>query len=111
MVSTSTVDKVGSKSVILRSTGHEKCRVSVCLTGRADGEKMKPFIVFKDAGREVEKLNKEFSSKCVIASSSNAWINTELTHKKIEKYLDTFSFGRRWFALGHLLLSYRRFCY
>ena len=43
-------------------------------------------------------MNKEFSSKCVIASSSNAWMNTELTHNWIEKVLGTFSFGRRLLA-------------
>ena len=98
MVSTSTVDKTGSKNVHLKSTGHEKSRVTVCLTAKASGEKMKPFIVFKGAKREVEALNKEFSGKCVVASSPNGWMNSELTSKWINNVLGTFSFGRRLLA-------------
>ena len=29
----------------MKSTGHDKVRVSVCLTGKGDGTKCKPFIV------------------------------------------------------------------
>ena len=71
MVSTSTVDKTGSKHVHLKTTGHKKSCVLVCAMAKGNREKMKPFIVFKGAKREVEKLNKEFSGKCIVASSSN----------------------------------------
>lgn len=98
MVSSSTVDKTGSKTVTLKSTGHEKSRVSVCLTAQGSGKKMKPFIVFKEAKRDVEKLNKEFHGKCVVASSSNGWMNSELTIKWIEEVLGSFSFARRLLA-------------
>ena len=37
MVSNTTVEKTGSKEVNMKSTGHDKVRVSVCLTGKADG--------------------------------------------------------------------------
>ena len=40
MVSSSTVDKIGSKTLTMKSTGHEKCQVSVCSTAQGDGEKM-----------------------------------------------------------------------
>ena len=49
MVSNTTLEKTGTKTVTMKSSGHEKCRVSVCLSARADGSKMKPFIVFKGA--------------------------------------------------------------
>ena len=39
MVGTTTVSNVGSQDVVLKSTGHEKVRVSVCLTARTDGTK------------------------------------------------------------------------
>lgn len=98
MVSSTTIESTGSKTVTLKSTGHEKSRVSVCLTAKANGEKLKPFIVFKGAKREVEKLNKEFSGKCVVASSVNGWMDTELTSEWIDKVLGTFSFGKRLLA-------------
>ena len=98
MISTSTVDKTGSKSVHLKSTGHEKSSVSVCLTTKVNGEKLKPFIVFKVATREVEKLNKKFSGMCVVAKFSNGWMNTELTSSSINKVIGSFAFGRHLLA-------------
>ena len=71
VVGTTTVSKVESQGVVLKSTGHEKARVSVCLTARADRTKLKPFIVFKGAKREVATLNQEFREKCILASSEN----------------------------------------
>ena len=52
MVSDTTVDKIGSKDIILKTTGHEKVRVTVCLAAKSDGTKMKPYIVFGGAKRE-----------------------------------------------------------
>ena len=71
MVSSSTDEKTGSKSITMKSTGHEKSRVSVCLTAKGNGTKLKPFIVFKGARRDVSALNTEFHGRCVIASSEN----------------------------------------
>ena len=38
MVSNTTVEVTGSKEVAMKSTGHDKLRVTVCLAGKADGE-------------------------------------------------------------------------
>ena len=35
---------------------------------------------FKDAKRETPAMKKEFRRHAVVASSKNAWMNTELTH-------------------------------
>ena len=51
------------------------------------GQKLKPFIVFGGAKREVEALNKEFRSHCVIVSSSNDWMNEEHMTRYVEKLL------------------------
>ena len=37
MVATTTVTKKGSKDVAVQPTGHEKARVTVCLTAKAMG--------------------------------------------------------------------------
>ena len=39
----------------MKSTGHDKVRVSVCLNGKADGTRLKPFNVFKGARRMKNK--------------------------------------------------------
>ena len=46
----------------------------------------------------MKKLNEEFRSKCVIASSGNAWMNEGLTLIWADKVLGKFSFGRRLLA-------------
>ena len=62
MVSNTTVEKTGSKEVPMKSTGH-KVRVSVCLAGKADGCKCRPFIVFKGAKQASKALHEEFKRK------------------------------------------------
>lgn len=95
MVATSTVAKTGAKDIPLKTTGHEKTRVSVCLTMKADGTKMKPFIVFIGAKREAKALDEEFKRHCRVASTANGWMNEELTLRYIEEILGRFAFGRR----------------
>ena len=51
MVSNTTVHKEGAKSVCLKTTGHEKYMISVCLAAKADGTKLEPFVVFRVAKR------------------------------------------------------------
>ena len=98
MVSDMTVDKTGTCTITMKSTGHEKRHVSVCLTAKADGSKLKPFILFKNAKHETRVLSKEFRTQCVIVSSSNGWMNDDLTMEYTKKVLGTFSFGRRFLA-------------
>ena len=42
-----TVDVKGTKSVLIKTTGHEKTRFTVVLTCMADGTKLKPMVIFK----------------------------------------------------------------
>ena len=42
----------------MKTTGHEKCRVTAGLAAKGDGTNLKPFIVFKGGKRDVEKLKK-----------------------------------------------------
>ena len=80
------------------TTGHEKVRISVCLAAKADGTKLKPMIVFGGAKREVKKLSEEFKGRCVVASSSNAWMNDELTKCWVQCVLGKLAFTRRLLA-------------
>ena len=41
----------------MKSTGHEKVRVTVCLATKGDGTKCKSFIVFAGAKRECKSLH------------------------------------------------------
>ena len=53
------MDKIGSRDVPLKTTSHEKVRVSICLAARGDGTKLKPFVVFAGAKRESKALHEE----------------------------------------------------
>ena len=93
-----TVETTGKKEVSLKNTRHEKVRISVCLSARAHGTKLKPFIIFGGAKRESEALNKEFGSRCVLVLSPNGWMNESLTLKFVECVIGKFSFSRRLLA-------------
>ena len=60
MVSETTVEATGNKDVPMKSTRYEKVRVSVCLTAKLDGTKLKPFIIFGVAKRESTSLHDEY---------------------------------------------------
>ena len=98
MVSNTTIDKQGVKSVCLKTTGHEKYMVSVGLAAKADGTKLQSFVVFCAAKRESKSLEEEFKSRCVVESSANAWINEELTTILVKRVSSVFSFSRRLLA-------------
>lgn len=93
MVSNTTVDRVGASSINLKTTGHEKVMVTVCLSAQADGKKLKPFIVFRAAKCETKKLNEDFRHKCIVTTSSNTWMNEELTLNWVKSILGAFSFN------------------
>ena len=78
IVSNITIDKLRAKSACMKTTGHENFMVSVCLATKADGTKLKPFVVFRAAKRESTSLDEEFESRSVVKSSGNAWMNEEL---------------------------------
>lgn len=61
MVSNTTVEIFGSKEIPIKSTGHEKFRVSVYLTGKANGSKSKRFIVSKEAVEKENFIMKNFN--------------------------------------------------
>ena len=72
MVSETTAEAIGAKDVLMKSTGDEKFRASVCLAAKLDGTKLKPFIVFGAAKRESKSLHNEYKRQCSVTSSSNA---------------------------------------
>ena len=46
MIANTTVEKRGAHTVSLKTPGHEKAKITVCLTACANGDKKKPFFVF-----------------------------------------------------------------
>ena len=94
-IANTTVEKRGAHTVSLKTTGHEKAKITVCLTACANGDKQKPFFLFKGAKREVKRLNEEFRTQCVVATSASGWMTEELTEQYILEVLGVFTFGKR----------------
>ena len=87
MIANTTVGKRGAHTVSLKSTRHEKAKITVCLTACANGDKKKPFFIFKGAKREVKHLNEEFRTQCIVATSGSGWMTDELTEQYIREVL------------------------
>ena len=94
MQSDSTVALTGTRSVPLKTTGHNKDHFTVILTARADGLKMKLFVVCKGKGtrliKELQKIQGIF-----VYFSTNGWMNDALTIKYLHDIIGVFSFDKR----------------
>ena len=94
MPSDTTVTTTGARSVPVKTTGHEKDHFTVILTAKADGTKMKPFIVFKGKGTRLIKELQRISG-VVVQFSANGWMNDHLTGVYLRSVIGTFSFNKR----------------
>lgn len=94
MMSDTTVAETGSRAVPIKTTGHEKDHFTVVLTARADGKKMKPFVVFKGKGtRLIKQLDK--IPGVIVRFSTNGWLNDTLTSDYLESVIGRLSFDKR----------------
>ena len=81
MVSGSTVSKKGKKTVLMKSTGHEKSRYTVVLAVTADGNKLPPMIIY----RRKTKPPGNFPSGVVIHWNAKGWMDEEACNIWIQK--------------------------
>ncbi|CAJ1057871.1 Pogo transposable element with KRAB domain [Xyrichtys novacula] len=96
MVGDSTVDARDPHSVSLKTTGHEKARITVALAAKADGTKLKAFVVFKGAVRDAKAIQN--IPGAVITSSKNGWFNNDLTKEWLQKVVGKFHLGAQLLA-------------
>ena len=71
MPSARTVNTVGEKTVLVKTTGHEKNRFKVVLSCLADGTKLKPMIIFK----RKTVPNFPFPAGVIIHAQKNGWMD------------------------------------
>jgi hypothetical protein len=64
MPANTTVDTNGSKSVLVKTTGHEKLRITMMLSVLADGRKLTPFVILRRKNLPKEKLPTGIIFKC-----------------------------------------------
>lgn len=89
-VGTTSVDTKGKKEIPIKSTGHEKVRITVILTARADGKKCKPYIVIPRK-RPIPELEKMNDIVCVYQDKS--WMDDDLTKDYLNRVVGKFNFG------------------
>ena len=82
MLNARTVNQCGAKTVLVKTTGHEKSRFTVVLTCMADGTKLKPMVVFKR--KTMPKGN--FPAGVVIHVHPNGWMDDDGTKLWFEKH-------------------------
>ena len=81
-----TLAEKGSKDVPLKSTGHEKQRLTIMLTARADGRKLPVFILIPRK-RPIKKLVDKYRGKAVINFEGTSWMNEELTRTYLNEVI------------------------
>lgn len=71
---TRTVDEVGTKTVAITTTGHERTCFTVVLGCSATGEKLKSMVIFK----RVTLLREKLPTGVVVECNKKGWMNTEV---------------------------------
>ena len=69
-----TLNTVGEKSILLKTTGHEKDRITVALAAMANGKKLPPFVILKGV-RPPKK--EDVPSSIRVYMTSNGWMNEQ----------------------------------
>ena len=84
----------GARSIPIKTTGHEKDHFTVILTARADGTKLKPYVVFKGKGTRLMK-NLQNVPGVIVRFSKNGWMNDELTIDYLHSVIGQLAFRQR----------------
>ena len=71
MLPTTTVNKKGESTILLKSTGHEKNRYTVVLACMADGTKLPPMIIYKRTTRP----KGDFPSNVILHWNAKGWVD------------------------------------
>ena len=71
----STLHHKGEKTVIIRTTGHEKDKITVVLAAMADGRKLPPLVVLK--GKR-EPAASDIPRGVLVRMSTNGWVNEDI---------------------------------
>ncbi len=90
MVSQRTTNKKGAKIETVKTAAHERSHLTVVLAAKADGTKLKPYVVLKGAAGEVKAMQEQISS-AVINTSTSGWMNDALTADWLQSVVEKFN--------------------
>lgn len=76
-----TVSGTGEKTVSITTTGHEKSSFTCILACAANGQKLKPLVIFKR--KTIPKG--DFSADVLVLANEKGWMNEEIMHQWLEE--------------------------
>lgn len=91
-VSSVSVDVRGSKEVAVRSTGHERMRITVLLMARANGSKLKPLVVLPRI-RPIAGLNSD-KKISIVYGGKTSWMDEDKCLSFVKTNIGRDIFGR-----------------
>ena len=95
MISNTTVTNKGAKSFVLKTTSHEKSKVTVTLAAKVNGDKLNFISSFQDINAKF-KLWKTFcNQKSLLRRINHKWLDENTTIDWIKDVLKTFTFCKR----------------
>ena len=94
-LSNSTLAAKSSKAVAVRSTGHTKNPITVTLSTKGDGNKLKPYILLPRK-RAMPDLVAEYGGCVVMTFEGTNWMNQELTGDYLSKVIGFPIFTPNW---------------
>ena len=77
-----TVSAVGEKTVLIKTTGHEKSRFTVVVACMADGSKLPPVVIFK---RKTLPKTMKFPAGVIVRAHPKGWMDESGTIDWLEK--------------------------
>ena len=97
MSSNTTIEKIGNKSVTIKTFGSERTRLSLLLAINANGGKLKPLIVFRGKFNSTKqnRLNKNLhvaKKELYVVCQENSWVTKEIFEFWLTNIL--FPYGR-----------------
>ncbi|CDW59472.1 Nup54 and DDE 1 domain containing protein [Trichuris trichiura] len=73
LIGNRTVQSEGPKSIVVKTTGHERTHFTVVLSCLANGMKLKPVVIFRRKGRPKE----DFPSSSFVRFHENGWMDEQ----------------------------------
>uniref|UniRef100_A0A915CNN4 DDE-1 domain-containing protein n=1 Tax=Ditylenchus dipsaci TaxID=166011 RepID=A0A915CNN4_9BILA len=86
--------------------GHDKARITVMLTARSDGKKMKPLVLLPRV-RPDKNVVKQFSQKLFLVWAGKIWMDDSLTAEFLNRVMGDRC-SRRDFSFGCFQMSHQR---
>ncbi|KFD68198.1 hypothetical protein M514_19680 [Trichuris suis] len=71
-----TVDRRGTSSIYIPSTGYESARVTCILATRLDGKKVPPLIITEGKKNEIERVSERRADQVMIPAGKTAYLQT-----------------------------------